>query len=63
MAIEQHHVESLDQFVNSVGDIRHKWTKADGRFFNPWFRGQINASWGLARVSTEIKISRGVKQI
>jgi hypothetical protein len=47
MAIEKHSVKSLDQFVKLISDIRHQWTKADRTFFNPWFRGQIDASWGL----------------
>lgn len=47
MAIEQYNVKSLDQFVKLVGDIRHTWTKADRRFFNPWFRGHMDVTWGL----------------
>lgn len=48
MAIERYTVKSLDEFVTLVSDIRHRWTKADGKFFNPWFRGHLDARWGLA---------------
>jgi len=47
MANEFPPVKSLEQFVKLVSAIRHSWTDEAHRFFNPWFRGQREASWGL----------------
>lgn len=48
MAIESYTVKSIEQFTKLTCGIRHKWSCVDGKHFNPWFRGQTNAGWGLS---------------
>ena len=38
-------VESIADFVKTVCEIRDRWT--GGGYFDPWFRGQQDASWSL----------------
>jgi hypothetical protein len=40
-------VTSTGQFIEQVRHIRDTWAFEDKEFFNPWFRGQRDASWGL----------------
>lgn len=47
MPIQRKQVGSVDEFVREVCAIREKWTRADGVYFDPWFRGQSDATWSL----------------
>jgi len=45
--VEHTRVRSVSKFISTVTSIRDRWTSANGEFFDPWFRGQTDASWGL----------------
>lgn len=45
--IKTFRVGSVEEFVELACRIRQEWSSADGQHFNPWFRGQLNAGWGL----------------
>ena len=45
--IEDKRVGSVSKFITTVASIRDQWASQKKAFFDPWFRGQTNASWGL----------------
>jgi hypothetical protein len=45
--IERIQVRSVAKFISTVASIRDRWTSARGEYFDPWFRGQTDASWSL----------------
>lgn len=47
MPIRRIKVESLPDYIRSIGEIRDSWILADGQYFDPWFRGQLNLKWAL----------------
>lgn len=40
-------VRSLNAFIGAVVSIRNQWTRAVGKYFDPWFRGHRDAEWPL----------------
>lgn len=46
MPIEQR-IRSVADYVRLVCSIREEWSAKVKAYFDPWFRGQGNASWGL----------------
>jgi hypothetical protein len=40
------HVRSMSQFIETVAHCRDEWIEG-ATYFEPWFRGQINADWDL----------------
>jgi hypothetical protein len=40
-------IDSVAEFLVSVGELKLQWEVEDDAYINPWFRGQPNAAYGL----------------